>query len=288
MTFLVDKNTKILIQGITGTQASFHVRRSLEYGSNIVCGVTPGKGGGEHLGVPVFNTVAEAVRKTHPKVSVLFVPSKGVKAAVEEAVKAGIKLLVCVTANVPVNDMLAINKILREYNAKMIGPNTPGLIVPNQTRLGIFPENIHQSGHIGVVSRSSTLTYEAVLEVNSAGLGQSAVVGLGDDQVIGLNFVDALKLFHKDKNTSAIVMIGEMGGSFEEEGADWYKNYSPKKPIICYIAGDDTTFSKTMGYANDIITQGHTTLKQKKEKLRKSGIVVVDKINQIHQELKRL
>ena len=288
MTFLVDKNTKILIQGITGTQASFHVRRSLEYGSNIVCGVTPGKGGGEHLGVPVFNTVAEAVQKTHPKVSVLFVPSKGVKAAVEEAVKAGIKLLVCVTANVPVHDMLAINKILREYNAKMIGPNTPGLIVPNQTRLGIFPENIHQSGHIGVVSRSSTLTYEAVLEVNNAGLGQSAVVGLGDDQVIGLNFVDALKLFHQDKNTSAIVMIGEMGGSFEEEGADWYKNYSSKKPIICYIAGDDTTFSKTMGYANDIITQGHTTLKQKKEKLRKSGIVVVDKINQIHQELKRL
>lgn len=288
MTFLVDKNTKILIQGITGTQASFHVRRSLEYGSNIVCGVTPGKGGGEHLGVPVFNTVAEAVQKTHPKVSVLFVPSKGVKAAVEEAIKAGIKLLVCVTANVPVHDMLAINKILREYNAKMIGPNTPGLIVPNQTRLGIFPENIHQSGHIGIVSRSSTLTYEAVLEVNNAGLGQSAVVGLGDDQVIGLNFVDALKLFHQDKNTSAIVMIGEMGGSFEEEGADWYKNYSPKKPIICYIAGDDTTFSKTMGYANDIITQGHTTLKQKKEKLRKSGIVVVDKINQIHQELKRL
>ena len=288
MTFLVDKNTKILIQGITGTQASFHVRRSLEYGSNVVCGVTPGKGGSEHLGVPVFNTVAEAVEKTHPEISVLFVPGKGVRSAVAESVKAGIKLLVCISANVPVNDMLAINKLLSENNAKMIGPNTPGLIVPGQTRLGIFPENIHQPGHIGVVSRSSTLTYEAVLEVNRTGLGQSAVIGLGDDPVIGMNFVETLQLFHQDKNTSAIVMIGEMGGSFEEEGADWYNNCSNKKPIICYIAGDDTTFKKTMGYANDIITQGHTTLKQKKEKLRKSGIIVVDKINQIHQELKRL
>ena len=288
MTFLVDKNTKILIQGITGTQASFHVRRSLEYGSNIVCGVTPGKGGNEHLGVPVFNTVEEAMQKTHPEVSVLFVPGGAVKSAVEESVKAGIKLLVCVSANVPVNDMLAINKILSENNAKMIGPNTPGLIVPNQTRLGIFPENIHQQGHIGVVSRSSTLTYEAVLEVNRSGHGQSAVVGLGDDLVIGMNFVETLRLFHQDKNTSAIVMIGEMGGSFEEDGAEWYKNCPAKKPVICYIAGDDTTFSKTMGYANDIITQGQTTLKQKKEKLRKSGIIVVDKINQIHQELNRL
>ncbi len=288
MTFLVDKNTKILIQGITGTQASFHVRRSLEYGSNIVCGVTPGKGGSEHLGVPVFNTVAEAVQKTHPEVSVLFVPGGAVKSAVIESVNAGIKLLVCISANVPVNDMLAINKILSENNAVMIGPNTPGLIIPEQTRLGIFPENIHQAGDIGIVSRSSTLTYEAVLEVNRNGQGQSAVVGLGDDLVIGMNFVEALQLFHRDKNTSAIVMIGEMGGAFEEEGAKWYKNYPDKKPIICYIAGDDTTFTKNMGYANDIITQGHTTLNQKKEKLRKCGIIVVDKINQIHQELNRL
>ncbi|MBP5399946.1 MAG: succinate--CoA ligase subunit alpha [Alphaproteobacteria bacterium] len=288
MTFLVDKDTKILIQGITGTQASFHARRSLEYGSNIVCGVTPGKGGSEHLGVPVFNTVKEAMQKTHPEASVLFVPGSAVKSAVEESVEAGIKLLICVSANVPVNDMLTINKILAANNAKMIGPNTPGLIVPNQTRLGIFPENIHQQGHIGVVSRSSTLTYEAVLEVNRSGLGQSAVVGLGDDLVIGMNFVEALQLFHQDKNTSAIVMIGEMGGSFEEEGAEWYKNYAAKKPIICYIAGDDTTFSKTMGYANDIITKGHISFKQKKEKLKKSGIIVVDKINQIHQELSRL
>lgn len=288
MPFLVDKNTRILIQGITGTQASFQVRRSIEYGSNIVCGVTPGKGKTEHLGVPVFDTVAEAVKNAHPDASLIFVPGSSVKSAVCEALSAGIKLLVCISAGVPVNDMLEINDMLRKEKARMIGPNTPGLIVPNQTRLGIFPENIFHSGDVGIVSRSSTLTYEAVLEVNQSGKGESAVVGLGDDMVIGMNFADSLKLFHEDDDTSAIVMIGEMGGVFEEEGADWYKNYNKKKPIICYIAGDDQTFNKTIGYTSDIITHGHITLEMKKEHLRKSGIIVVDKMNRIHAALSRL
>ena len=285
MSVLVDKNTKIMVQGITGTQASFHVNRSIDYGTNIVCGVTPGKGGTIHLGVPVFDTVKEAADETGADTTVLFVPARSVKSAVIESVSAGLKLIVCIADNVPVRDMLEIKDILHNTGTRLIGPNTPGLIVPGEARLGISPENIHRRGHIGVISRSSTLTYEAVLETNRAGMGQSTVIGLGDDMIIGTNFVDALKLFHADEETEAIVMIGSIGSKFEEEGAAWYASQTVRKPVICYIAGNDMTFRHHVGYAGDIITHGRITLAGKKKALSEAGIIVVDNINQIHQKL---
>ena len=285
MSILADKNTKIMVQGITGTQASFHVGRAIEYGTNVVCGVTPGKSGIVHLGVPVFDNVKEAVKETGAEVSVLFVPANAVKSAITEAVDAELKLVVCITDSVPVRDMLEIRNILRGSQTKLIGPNTPGVIVPDEVKLGIFPENIHHRGHIGVVSRSSTLTYEAVLETNRAGMGQSAVVGLGDDMIIGSSFVDMLQFFHEDKDTHAIVMVGSLGGRFEEQGAAWYEAQTMRKPVICYIAGSDTTFCRHVGYAGDIITHGRITVAGKKKILSDAGMIVVDNINQIHQEL---
>ena len=285
MSILVDKSTKILVQGITGTQASFHVSRSMEYGTNVVCGVTPGKGGRMHLGVPVFNTVKEAVQQTGAEATVLFVPAHSLRAAIAETAEAQIKLAVCIADNVPIRDMMEIRHILRSTQTRLIGPNTPGIIVPDEARLGTFPENIHRRGRIGVVSRSSTLTYEAVLEINRAGEGQSTVVGLGDDMVIGSDFTDILKLFHQDDETEAIVMIGSIGGKFEEQGAEWYAAQAVRKPIICYIAGDDTTFRRHIDYISDIITHGQVTVVGKKKFLSDAGIIVVDNVNQIHREL---
>ena len=288
MSILADKNTKILVQGITGTQASFHVSRSIDYGTNIVCGVTPGKGGMMHLGVPVFNTVKEAVEATGAEATVLFVPARSVKAAMIETVEAGIKLAVCIADNVPVRDMMEIRHILHGSQTRLIGPNTPGIIIPDEARLGTYPENILHRGHIGIVSRSSTLTYEAVLQTNQAGLGQSTVVGLGDDMVIGSDFTDILKLFHQDDETEAIVMVGSIGGKFEEHGAEWYAAQTSRKPVICYIAGNDMTFRRHVGYAGDIITRGRVTVAGKKKFLADAGIIVVDNINQIHEKLQAM
>lgn len=285
MSILADKNTKVIIQGITGTQASFHVSRSINYGTNVVCGVTPGKGGGTHLGVPVFDTVKEAVKATGADASVMFVPANAVKSAVAESVEAGIRLLVCISAGVPVHDMLEIRQILKNSNTTLIGPNTPGLLIPEEARLGIYPENIHRRGHIGLISRSSTLTYEAAIEINRADMGQSTVVALGDDMIIGMDFVEGLKHFHADNETKAIVMIGQIGGNFEEDAAAWYAAQKHKKPIICYIAGNDTTFRNHVGYAGDIITRGKVTLSGKKKVMAKSGMIVVDNLNQIHEVL---
>lgn len=288
MSILADKNTKVLVQGITGTQASFHVRRSIDYGTNVVAGVTPGKGGIIHLGVPVFDNVKEAVAATGADATVLFVPARSVKSAVRESVEAGLKLIVCISDSVPVKDMLEVKNILKGSDIKFVGPNTPGIITPDEARLGIFPENIHNKGRIGVVSRSSTLTYEAVLEIRRAGEGQSTVVGIGDDMVIGINFIDVLKLFHEDENTDAIVMVGQMGGMFEEQGAEWYAQQKNKKPIISFIAGNNLTFRRHVGYAGDIITRGRITAEDKRKTMTDAGIIVVDNINQIHEELKNI
>lgn len=288
MSILVNKETRVVCQGITGTQATFHVRRSLDYGTKVVSGVTPGKGGEMHLGLPVFNTVREAVAETGANASVMYVPAPYVKSAVKEAVEAGLDLAVCIADGVPIKDMLEIKSMLKGSSTRLIGPNTPGIITPGQARLGIFPENIHTPGKIGVVSRSSTLTYEAVLETERAGEGQSTVVGLGDDMLIGMDFVEVLKLFHTDKDTKAIVLIGQLGGTFEEAAAAYYKTLDNPKPVIAFVAGNAIPFGHKMGYAGDVITRGHISAQDKKDAFAEAGMIVVDNINDIHLRLAEL
>lgn len=288
MSILVNKETRVVCQGITGTQATFHVRRSLDYGTKVVSGVTPGKGGEMHLGLPVFNTVREAVAETGANASVMYVPAPYVKSAVKEAVEAGLDLAVCIADGVPIKDMLEIKSMLKGSSTRLIGPNTPGIITPGQARLGIFPENIHTPGKIGVVSRSSTLTYEAVLETERAGEGQSTVVGLGDDMLIGMDFVEVLKLFHTDEDTKAIVLIGQLGGTFEEAAAAYYKTLDNPKPVIAFVAGNAIPFGHKMGYAGDVITRGHISAQDKKDAFAEAGMIVVDNINDIHLRLAEL
>ena len=288
MSILVNKNTKVLVQGITGVQASFHVKRALAIGTKIVSGVSPQRGGTKYFGVPVFNTVQEAVTETKAEASVMFVPARAVKSAVKEVVEAGIKLAVMIADNVPVRDMLEIKTMLKGSETMLIGPNTPGIITPKEACLGIFPENIHQPGNIGLVSRSSTLTYEAALEIDRAGLGQSTVVGLGDDMIIGTDFVEILKRFHEDDNTKAIVLLGKLGGMYEEICAQYYADIKHKKPVIAYIAGTTMPFDYKMGYAGDIITHGKITAEHKREVMRSSGMTVVENLSQIHEYLSAL
>ena len=285
MSIFVNAQTKVLCQGITGTQATFHIRRSLDYGTQVVAGVTPGKGGGMHLGLPVFNTVKEAKKETGVNASVMYVPAPYVKSAVKEAVDAGLELVVCIADGVPIKDMLEINHMLAGSKTKLIGPNTPGIITPGEARLGIFPENIHKPGCIGVVSRSSTLTYEAVLETSKAGFGQSTVLGLGDDMLIGVDFVETLKRFHEDDQTKAIVVLGRLGGTFEEVAAQYYKSLEYKKPVIAFVAGNAIPFGHKMGYAGDVITKGSISTQDKKDIMEEAGMIVVDNINDIHKEL---
>ena len=226
MSILVDKHTKVVCQGITGNQATFHIKRSLDYGTHVVSGVTPEKGGEMHLGLPVFNTVKEAKEETGANASVMFVPAPAVKYAMKEAVEAELDLVVCIAAGIPLKDMLEVKSMLKGSKTRLIGPNTPGIITPGEARLGIFPENIHQKGKIGIISRSSTLTYEAVIETNRANnLGQSTVIGLGDDMMIGIDFIDTLEKFHQDKDTKAIIMLGRLGGTFEEDAAEYYYRF---------------------------------------------------------------
>lgn len=288
MSIFVDKTTKVIVQGITGTQASFHVARSLEYGTNIVGGVTPGKGGTTHLDLPVFNTVKEAIAQTGATASIVFVPAKYAKSALVEGIEAGLDLIVCISDNIPIKDMLEVKSLLKKHQTTLIGPNTPGIIVPQETKLGIFPANIHNKGCVGVVSRSSTLTYEAVLEINRAGLGQSSVIGLGDDTIIGIDFIDVLAKFMLDEDTKVIVMVGQMSGNFEEEAAKWYKNQPYKKPIISFVAGNNALLSNKVGYAGDIVARGKTSAEDKQKAMKDAGFIVVEKINQIHQELIKL
>ena len=288
MSILVDKNSRVLCQGITGTQATFHIRRSLDYGTNVVAGVTPGKGGNMHLGLPVFNTVKEAVAETGVNSSVMYVPARSVKGAVREAAEAGLELVVCIADGVPIRDMIEIKNILKGSQTTLIGPNTPGIITPGAARLGIFPENIHTPGRIGIVSRSSTLTYEAVVETKRAGMGQSTVIGLGDDMIFGMDFVDVLERFMKDDNTDAVVMIGALGGTFEENAAEYYRSLKHKKPIIGFVAGEAIPFGHKMGYAGDIITKGRISVQDKKDAMNAAGITVVNHINAIHEKLQEL
>lgn len=288
MSILIDKKTRIICQGITGTQATFHVRKSLDYGTNVVGGVTPGKGNTQHLGLPVFNTAVEAKKHLNANASVMFVPASQVKEAIKDAIEAELELVVCIADRVPVRDMLEIKAMLKDSNTKLIGPNTPGLIVPGLARLGIFPENIHTHGHIGIVSRSSTLTYEAVIATTIAGLGQSTVIGLGDDMLIGMDFEEILQKFHEDEETKAIIMIGKHGGTFEEAGATYYKSLKNKKPIIGYVAGNAMPFGSKIGYAGDIITNGHITVQDKKDSMIDSGMIVVNRISEIQEELLKI
>ncbi len=288
MSILAGKNTKVLVQGITGMQASFHVKRSIAAGTKIVAGVSPRRGGTKYGGVPVFETVKEAISATGATASVMFVPARFVKDAVREAVEAELGVAVTIAYGVPIRDMLEIKAMLKGSKTVLIGPNTPGVITPGEICLGIFPENIHQPGNIGVISRSSTLTYEAVLETGRAGYGQSTVIGLGDDIIIGTDFVELLKRFHQDEQTQAIVLLGKLGGTFEEFAAEYYQNLSEKKPIISYVAGTVAPFDYKMGYAGDIITRGKITTENKKDIMRRAGIIVVDNINEIHKRLQEL
>ncbi len=288
MSILADRNTRVLIQGITGTQASFHVKRSIESGTCIVAGTSPSHSGEKHLGVPVFNNVYEAQRQFAIDASVLFVPAMAVKRAVQEAVEAEIGLIVSIASGVPVHDMLEIRAMLKGSKTLMIGPNTPGVITPKEARLGIFPENIHQKGKIGIISRSSTLTYEAVLQTNEAGLGQSTVIGLGDDMIIGTDFCEPLRRFMDDDETAAVLLIGKADNAYEQLVSEYYAAIDNKKPVIAFVAGEALPFGYSMGYAADIITHGRVTVADKKRIMRQSGIIVVDQMNQVHKALQEL
>ena len=271
MSVFLNKDTKVLVQGITGTQASFHTQKMVAYGTKIVAGVSPNRGGTKHLGIDVYNSTVEAVKSTKATASVMFVPARFVKDAVKDAVEAELETVVAIASGVPIKDMMEIKAMLKGSKTLLIGPNTPGIITPDEACLGIFPENIHKKGNIGIVSGSSTLTYEAVIETTRAGMGQSTVIGLGDDMIVGTDFVEIIKKFHEDDNTKAILMIGQQGGMYEEAGAEYYASLKYKKPIIGYIAGSTISTQDKMGYAGDIITRGKITTESKKETLQNTA-----------------
>lgn len=273
MSIFINKKTKLLVQGITGRDGSFHAQQMKKYGTNVVGGVTPGKGGSSVAGIPVFNTVSEAVAKTKANTSVIYVPPAFAVDAIFEAVSAGIKLVVCVTEGVPANDMMKVVPFVKAHGARLIGPNCPGLISPDQSKVGILPGTIVKKGGIGVVSRSGTLTYEAIWALTLEGMGQSTCVGIGGDQIIGTNFIDCLAAFEADKSTKGIVMLGEIGGSDEEEAAKYIKKHVTK-PVVAFIAGQAAPPGKRMGHAGAIVSGGSGTAEGKIAALNKVGIPV--------------
>tara|TARA_Y100001936_G_scaffold48454_1_gene47104 strand:- start:52 stop:927 length:876 start_codon:yes stop_codon:yes gene_type:complete len=280
MSILVNKETRLIVQGFTGSQGTLHSEQSIEYGTNIVGGVTPGKGGQEHLGKPVFNSVKEAVDKVEPNASIIFVPAKFCKDSILEAAEAGIKLIICITEGVPTLDMLDVKKYVDNIGARLIGPNCPGVITPGEAKLGIMPGNIHLPGSIGIISRSGTLTYEAVKQTTDLGFGQSSCVGIGGDPIPGSSFIDMLKLFEEDTQTEAIVMVGEIGGTAEEAAAEYIKD-NISKPVISYIAGQTAPAGKRMGHAGAIIAGGKGTAADKISKLKECGVHVADNLVEI-------
>ena len=277
MSILVNKDTKLIVQGFTGSQGTLHSEQSIEYGTNIVGGVTPGKGGMEHLGKPVFNSVNEAVEELDPNASIIFVPAKFCKESIIESAEAGIKLIVCITEGIPILDMLEVKKRIDDLGVRLIGPNCPGVITPGEAKLGIMPGNIHKPGSIGIISRSGTLTYEAVKQTTDLGFGQSSCVGIGGDPIPGSSFIDMLKLFEDDDQTEAIVLVGEIGGNAEEAAAEYIKN-NVTKPVISYIAGQTAPAGKRMGHAGAIIAGGKGTAKDKIEKLKECGVHIADNL----------
>jgi len=287
MSILINKDSRVLVQGFTGKEGTFHSSAMLSYGTRIVGGVTPGKGGHLHLGKPVFNTVREAVEETGADVSVIFVAAPYAFSALKEAALAGVQTIVCITEGIPVNDVILAKKLLAENGCRMIGPNCPGIITPPFAKIGIMPGFIHREGSIGIISRSGTLSYEAVYQVSSGGLGQSTCIGVGGDPVVGISIRDALELFMDDEDTTAVVIIGEIGGTMETDAAVWYRN-NPVKPVFTYLAGSSAPAGKTMGHAGAIINGKNDTIAEKEKVMDECGIHIIDSPAKIGLRIKQL
>ena len=281
MSVLVGSDTRLVIQGITGTEGTFHGQQMIDYGTNVVAGVTPEKGGQEAMGVPVFNAVSEAVKHKNANTAVVFVPPKFAAGAVIEAIGAGLDLVICITEGIPAVDMVKVNHALEKNSTRLVGPNCPGIITPGQAKVGIMPGFIHKPGSIGIMSRSGTLTYEAVHQIGAQGLGQSTVIGIGGDPIIGTTFIDMLELFAVDEDTEGVVMIGEIGGNAEEEAAQWVVENNFSKPIVSFIAGQTAPPGRRMGHAGAIVSGGDDTAEAKMRIMRECGISVAESVADI-------